>query len=339
MHLICIVTLPQHFNQFHCRKLLIDRTLLPLQLHNCDGCQRTFSRPRICNLLRAHRRVLRPNINQRANNIKIVSTSTSQLMSSGDHRSSEHQMILGRASDPPKLCGFLSIARELRDMIYTELLASGNTAILQVSKQVHDEAKDHLYRQGICRLRFECSREYFSILNPPKSPLSRVQNFNLTIDIQDLNWSNDDSAGRIIGGIDPGLETCAQGSGSCHLTFSFHHAKRIYMPDIALGLLRRLGTFKLVTLRVHTNFIYHPLDRRNKHEVAPRHRTLLEMMSTILRFSLGDAEWKSETCPGLRYNRLPRTPVNPFPNAPYLEFHPPRAGTSDLNPGPTVLHV
>lgn len=283
--------------------------------------------------------MLRPNTNQRAYNIKMVSTSTSQIMPSGDHRSSEHQMILGRASDPPKLCGFLSIARELRDMIYTDLLASGNTAILQVSKQVHDEAKDHLYRQGICRLRFQCRREYFSILNPPKSPLSGVQNFNLTIDTQDLNWNYYDRAGRIIGWIDPRLETCAQGSGSCHVTFSFNHAKSIYMPDVALGLLRRLGTFKLVTLRVHTKFIYHPLDGRNRHVVAPHHRTLLEMMSTMLRFSLGDAEWKSETCPGLRYNRLPRTPVNPFPNAPYLEFHPRRARTSDLGPGTTVLHV
>ena len=254
-------------------------------------------------------------------------TSTFQLMSSGNHRPSERETILSAASEPPKSCGFLSIARELRDMIYSELIASGNIAILRVSKQVHDEAKDRLYKQGICRLRFcyNDSSDRVDALNPPDSPLDDVQNFNLKIYMgRHLDLHFLDRAGRT----NPDLQPCIQGSGSCHVTLVFNSVYEFSTPDPVFRFIKSLGTFKLVTVRTRFIYIYHPLDRRNRDIVEPRYKTMLEEMSTILRKSLGDPESKSETCHGLRYNMRLKSPLSPFPTARYLEFHPPRAGMS-----------
>lgn len=59
-------TLLQHFNHLHPQQISTDRTLLSLQLHHCNGCQRSFPSLRICNLIKAHSRVLPLNLNQRA---------------------------------------------------------------------------------------------------------------------------------------------------------------------------------------------------------------------------------------------------------------------------------
>ena len=260
-------------------------------------------------------------------------------MSSGDHRLSERETILSGASEPPKWCGFLSIARELRDIIYTELIASGNIAILQVSKQVHDEAKDLLYKQGICRLDcyYKESSDYVAVLDPPHSRLNDVRNFDLKIHTESYG-NNLRFPGRV-GRIDPDLQPCIQGSGSCHVTIICDRPRVFDMPNPVIELIESLSTFKLVIVRTHVAYVYHPLDRRNRDIVAPRHKNMLELMSTEVSASLGDSEWKSETCNELRYTMLPQPPINPFPNAPYLEFHPPKEGKLQEEPGSTVLHV
>ena len=212
-------------------------------------------------------------------------------------------------------------------MIYSELIASGNIAILQVSKQVHDEAKDHLYKQGICRLHFCCndSSDCVDALDPPGSPLDDVQNFNLKIDMSpQIGLRFPDRAGRI----NPDLQPCIQGSGSCHVTLLFDSTYEFSIPNPVFRFIESLGTFKLVTVRTRFLYIYHPLDRRTRDIVQPRHKAMLEQMSTSLRMRLGDPESKSETCHELRYSLLSGPPLSPFPTARYLEFHPPRAGMS-----------
>ena len=266
-------------------------------------------------------------------------------MSSEDHRPSEQEVILSGASEPPKSTGFLTIAQELREMIYTELITSGDTAILRVSKQVHDEAKYILHKHGICRLRFSCGSNYFHVFDPPKSPLPDVQNFNLKIHIghsfsflnhNRITWTQ-------VKRIDPGLQPRVQSSGTCHVTLVFGSSYDLRhgfdIPNSVLTLMRCLGTFKLVTLRAHFTYFYHPSDRRNRTIHARPHKEMITQMSADLETSLGDSDWKSEPCTGPRLNVfLPRS-INPFPAAPYLEFHPPGAGTSQSKPGSTVLHV
>ena len=265
-----------------------------------------------------------------------------QPTSSEDHRSSERETIVSGASEPPKSCGFLSIARELRDMIYSELIPSGNTAILQVSQQVHDEVQDKLYKQGICRLQFHCGRNYFHVMDPPDSSLSKVENFNLKINIGsdqrgppfvDLNRRTLAQARRL----DPSFQPYVQGSGTCNVTLVFGDTDTFHMPDSVLVLLQCLDTFKLVTLRIHFSYLFHPWDRRRRAILAPPHRSMLEQMSAVSRDSLGDPEWKSEPYRGPFSQERPL--INPWPTAPYLEFHPQRDEMSELEPGSKVSHL
>ena len=260
---------------------------------------------------------------------------TFQLMGSEDHRPSERETALGGVIEPPKWCGFLSIAPELRHMIYPDLIASGDTAILRVSKQVHDEAEYHLYKQGICRLRFVCGSNSIKAINPPESRLSDVQNFNLTIDADYYPYVRSSGRASFIG---PDLQSRVRGSGSCHLTVVFASRKTFHMPYSMIELIRSLGNFKLVTVRAHLEEImYHPLDRRNTNKVKPRHESVLGQMFVHFRTFLGAPEWKSELCHEPRFDSLPSPPINPFPTARYLEFHPHGADMSDSEPG--VLRV
>ena len=248
-------------------------------------------------------------------------------------------MILSGASEPPKSSGFLTIAPELRAMIYTELIASGKIAILQVSKQVHDEAKYHLYMQGICRLQFSCGRDYVDIFDPPESPLSDVQNFNLKIYIGRFPSNFHMRPLARIGRLDDGLQPWVQGSGTCHVTLVFESPDDFHIPDSVLFSMRCLGTFKLVTLRVHFKDSYHPLDRRNKDTVRSHRKKMIKQISDLLEMSLGSSDWKSEPCDGPLHKMLSRPSIFPFVAAPYLEFHPPGAGMSQSKPGSTMLHV
>ncbi|KAM0806114.1 hypothetical protein BDR22DRAFT_827794 [Usnea florida] len=53
-----------------------------------------------------------------------------------------------------------SLPRELRDDIYIPLLRAGSVAILRASKQIHDEAKEHLFHEATFRVKmgFACGR-------------------------------------------------------------------------------------------------------------------------------------------------------------------------------------
>ena len=225
-------------------------------------------------------------------------------------------------------------------MIYSELIASRNVAILQVSQQVHDEAKDRLHKQGICRLQFRHRGYDFDIVNPPKSSLSKVQNFDIEIYF--------DCDEHYVGSLDyrrfvqrardfaPGSQPCVQGAGSCTITLVLASAKHPHLPRSVLQFINRLRTFKLVTLRAHTTCLYHPFDRRIRDTMKPEHENLLKQASTDLRWYLGDPEWRSEPDYGTRGNLLMRPLANPFPGAPYLEFYPREAERVPKAPGSTV---
>ena len=71
--------------------------------------------------------------------------------------------------------------------------------------------------------------------------------------------------------------------------------------------------------------------------IKPPHKAMLDFLSKWLSPSLGDPEWKTEDYHGLRYHMPPGPPINPFPNAQFLEFHPRKEGEPVVEPGPTVL--
>ena len=264
-----------------------------------------------------------------------------QLISSMDRRLTGLGTSLSGASEPPKLCGFLSLPQELRDMIYSELIISGHVAILRVSQQVHDEAKDCLHKRGICRLEFNHCGEDLDFLDPPKSSLSNVQNFDIKIYINcDENYVGSleyrRRAVQRSTPIAPGSQPYVQGAGSCTVTLVLGSVKHPHLPRSVLHFIKRARTFKLVTLRIHTAFSYHPFDRRTRDVVKPEHENMLTQASASLRGHLGDPEWKSEPDHGFRWNLLVRPLTNPFPAAPYLEFHPNEAGMA-LLPRPSTV--
>lgn len=219
----------------------------------------------------------------------------------------------------PTSCNFSSISREIRDIIYGDLITSKNLEVLRVSKQVHDEAKDVLYRLGIYRLNLSCAArlcryDYLKLFEPPETLPENVRNFNFNIAIDQYRF-DDDRLG-------PSFRPSVRGSRDCHITLDFQGYGHFRVPVPVYKLIESLSTSRLVTLRIHFAYRLHPMDRRNKDDLEPLHAHYLQTTATEFSAVLGDPIWRTDTYPGNDYEMLAHERLNPFPNAQYLEFHP-----------------
>lgn len=224
----------------------------------------------------------------------------------------------------------LAIARELRDIIYTDLITSGSVAILRVSKQVHHEAKELLYRKGRCELRlfFADPPGYLKVLCPfVIPPDNTIQNFNLIMSLPTIPAS---VTGPTSGyePLSPVFVRSMRGSGNCHIVLVSNGAALFDMPTAVFKFMKHLCTFRLVTLRIYCIQTYHPMDRRNENVLKPRHMQQLGLVARSVSAALGDPEWKPNTPPNFHLlepmsaHAKEKPPMSPFPNAPYLEFRP-----------------
>lgn len=233
----------------------------------------------------------------------------------------------------PKSAGFLSLARELRDIIYSDLITSGDVAILRVSQQLHDEAKDILYKQGIFRmyLNVSTSEKYHDTWRPSVLQVdNRIQNFNILIYLPSsmlrthgqLYRSEYDKLTFDY------IQSC-QGSRAFHLTLIFDATTTtdvLYHRSRILELLRTFSSTELFTLRVDTTSDYPPFSSHNLAAMESIHTWILQSFASSLQPTLGYPEWKLDSCPSSRYQTSTyakaHPDVRPFPNAQYLEFHP-----------------
>ncbi len=253
---------------------------------------------------------------------------------------SESEVTLSTVSKMPKSCGFLAVPRELRDIVYTHLITVGDLAILRVYQQVHDEAKDLLYTRGIFRLRllYVTGFTYIRVMDPLRILPNRVQNFNIKIDVRTSMEYNDNCRDRFER-LDLRYQNLIQGVGTCHITFGYQSS--IFVATPAVELIESLTTFKLLTLRIHLRYAWHPRDRRNDSTVEPDHTRMLQSIEASLSAALGVPDWEAEPCPSLHcqvYAHPKADPqVNPFPGAKYLVFHPHKARETPGNVSQLVL--
>lgn len=244
----------------------------------------------------------------------------------------ETRAVRSLVSGLPKWCGFLGIARELRNMIYIDLITSGNVTILRVSRQVHNEAKELLYKDGICRL--ELYPQFSSIdskilRNAVKlPPNTTAYNLNVTMYLQSPLPDSRFKSARVEE-VGPGFKHFIQGSGDCHITLFLPGPFGITIPPELFDLIRSLNTFKLITVTIHVPHIYHPMDRRIKRLVEPCYPETLNRIATSCSDAFGDPEWKTNTTTIYPKYRNPyvkdRLDITLFPSTPYLEFHPHKA--------------
>ncbi|CAD6568629.1 MAG: hypothetical protein ASARMPRED_001888 [Alectoria sarmentosa] len=238
---------------------------------------------------------------------------------------SESQSAFRSIEELPKSCGFLALATELRDPIYSELFTSGQVEILRVSRQLHNEAKDVLYKQGICRLvlYFDHPLSQPEVLSAITIPSNRkVQNFNILMslpDATDVKASRSDRYKKL----NLGFGRSVQGSGDCHITLLFRGSRVIHMPLAAIKLIELLSTFKLVTLRILISHDLHSMDEMDRMVAAPSHTQILTSVAASLPSTLGCPAWKSDTRSNSPYPYAKtQSQKSPSPNAQYLEFHP-----------------
>ena len=263
------------------------------------------------------------------NGLKLQRDLNSSVFSTGneclDH--SEYETTIGTVSRQPDSCKFLTIARELRDIIYIDLIISGNLAILRASGQFHDEAKELLYRHGTCRLAFEYKTDP-KLLNTFRTPPGhKAQNLNILIF---LDRRSVDHGPVLAKHMELGRDfvLSVQHPSVCHVTLVYLKDCWPSCPPLPTPLsdfIKSLSKFKLVTLRFHLVSYYHPMDRRNL-KGGPKHNILLQTATDLLAVEFGQPERKLDTGPSARYqtSEYAKTPqlVNPFPIAQYLEFRP-----------------
>lgn len=242
----------------------------------------------------------------------------------------------------PKSSGFLSLARELRDIIYSDLITSGDVEILRVSQQLHDEAKEILLKAGIFRmyLNTPTAEESYNIWRPSMLAINnRIQNLNILLYMPS---SMGDFPRRLFSSEYDKLtldyiRSC-QGLGECQLTLILQSYDLSSPPEI-LELIRKLTSFKLVAVRIHITGLLQPFNSVTVARMEPSHRLMLQCLATFLKSALGCPEWRLDTGPSARYQTSTyakvQPDVSPFRNLRYLEFHP-REGNGRAQTGSTM---
>ena len=90
--------------------------------------------------------------------------------------------------DSSKKAGLFTLPRELRDMIYSDLVQSGQVNILRASKSMHEEATETVLKEGICRLHLNNLTEQHTPESDVQEPFpSKIQNFSIRIPVSEQN--------------------------------------------------------------------------------------------------------------------------------------------------------
>ena len=189
------------------------------------------------------------------------------------------------------------LPREIRDIIYTDLIVAGELSILRTSKAVCQEMTQLLYKHGTCHVVLDMNKsktERDFTLNELQA--SAIQNLHIRL--------------FLVGDLDPDPHLFRMFSDSpicrqnCHITVEFCSRFSSWMtypqPDLQvrpniLDLFRALANFK--TLTVKTRYLDSKL-----------HVKVLQTFADSLKVSLGGASWHGKAEPDCQ--------------AQYLEFHP-----------------
>ena len=239
---------------------------------------------------------------------------------------SANETTISTVGWPPDSSRFWTIAGELRNIIYKDLITSGDFAILRTSRTAHDEAKDLLYKYGICRLalKHKTNPKLLVFRNPPAH---KVQNLNILVFLN-TDPVNYRALFKKYEKLSREFIRYVQHPSDCHITLAYSKLCWNWYrepPSSLLGFIRSLSKFKLVTLSIHIFSYYHPRDRRNL-EGGAKHDNLLQIFTDVLSMALGCPERKLDVGPTTRYQMSKYTKtlqnLNPFPNAQCLEFRP-----------------
>lgn len=186
------------------------------------------------------------------------------------------------------------LPREIRDLIYINLIAAGELSILRTSKALFQEASEFLYKQGTCRLLLPM-KTYNS---EPDFLFNRlyaavIQNLDIRL--------------MMVGVCGRDLKTAQLFSGSsvcrrqCHIsivndgTLPYASADQLKVPEALLDVLSTFTSFKTLTIRLR--FVCY------EHTVK-----LLQSFKDSLEGSIGEGIW---------HGRMDADHVGQ-----YLEFHP-----------------
>lgn len=212
------------------------------------------------------------------------------------------------------------LPREIRDIIYTDLIVAGELCILRTSKAVCQEVTELLYKQGTCRILLDMTLPYagkkFAIR---KFHASAIQ--NLDIDIRNLHRGLSFHRHHSLSSFKmfSGSSVCRQ---KCHITFSQCNLSLIRRdwyeqpgPRRLLKNLRTLTGFKTLTIKIR----FFPLSSLSKVS------KYLQFIKDYLEVSLGEAIWREGTKANYEAKYLechPRDRTKANYEANYLEFHP-----------------
>ncbi|MCJ1459732.1 hypothetical protein MMC28_010111, partial [Mycoblastus sanguinarius] len=81
--------------------------------------------------------------------------------------------------------GFFDLPREIRDIIYCDLLTSGHIAILRTSRAVHWEASTFISKEGVLRCTILARRQPHSLCF---QNLNLVQNLDIHLDLWNIYY-------------------------------------------------------------------------------------------------------------------------------------------------------
>lgn len=206
--------------------------------------------------------------------------------------------------DPSKPCYLYTIPRELRDMVYDDVISSGNLKILRTSRKLHEEGINFLYKRRVCHL-IEDFTKYRPAINLQEPIAALIQNVDIEIVMgSSMNgrcWGDTTDPILKFGGSTVLRQTCRLVFLCTEYYHPFNTKPRL---EKILGQLRTLNGFLRVILEFHYKCPmlvgeHQPLHCRQKAISILRADKHLEK-------NLGPSTWREDVDPTRQY----------------LEFHP-----------------
>lgn len=143
------------------------------------------------------------------------------------------------------------LPRELRDQIFSHLLASGHPNFMRTSKLMEQQGRAWVAKEGICRINLG----YCNGINcqkPSQQIAATIQNVNIRINNSDIATSSLDeypelSLLDIFAGPTPHRKTC-------NVSFDFYENRYFTVGHVVLSRLQHLRGFEKVVLRIWMNW-------------------------------------------------------------------------------------
>lgn len=188
-------------------------------------------------------------------------------------------------SNPHNQATLLGLPREMRNEIYTYLLASGHLSILRSCRQLSEEALELIYKEAIFRVSVNSAQSCHNV-QPGVEDTEKIQNLQLDWQLSDFDCER--NASEVI----DFCQRQQQLLKTCHVILRFGPWRFALLSANDITALKSLRVFRNVIIEPVVNDSAEIIPDGLLPELQSRSFSMLTVLDNELQRVLGPAEYK-----------------------------------------------